>query len=234
MDFRTQLLASASGWDMTENPFIQRLQSGYFSREALALYANRLGQLVNEFSRLLAHLAAISPDRAIRQHVIENLMEEEAFVFENGRLTGDELLSHISLLRHFQAHLPTPPVDSWRSQNQLLDRWLADGAWPAVAGFLFIGLEHNSPPTFERMISALRTRYSFNSDALLFFTVHLGADAVHSARGADMLATYCRDPESQALALEGASVGGRSWYLFHSLCARDMARMDSCSTPSPR
>lgn len=231
MDFRTQLLDRASGWDMAENPFVQGLQSGRFSREALALYAHRLQQLVAQFPIRLARLAAICPDRAMRQHVLENLLEEEAFFFEDGHLTGDESASHPALMRRFQAELPPPPEDAWNDRNQQLNQWLLDGAWPAVAAFLFIGIEHSVPPTFKKMIPALRTRYAISREALRYFTEHVGADALHSARGADMLAAHCHDAESHALALEGASLGGRSWYLFHSLCARDMVRMDACPTP---
>lgn len=231
MDFRTQLLHRASGWDMAENPLVQGLQSGRFSREALALYADRMRQLVDQFPILLVRLAAICPDRGVRQHVLENLLEEEAFFFQDGRLTGDDTASHSALIRRFQAELPPLQEDAWSDRNQQLAQWLARGSWPAVAGFLFIGIEHNAPTTFKKIIPALRTHYAMGRDALEYFTEHVGADAVHSARGADLLAAYCRDPESQTLALEGASLGGRSWYLLHSLCARDMSRMNACPTP---
>ncbi|MEK6259153.1 MAG: iron-containing redox enzyme family protein [Planctomycetota bacterium] len=231
MDFRTELMNRASSWEMSENPLVQGVQAGRFSREALAIYGRRLEVITELFPRLLAHLMAICPNWTLRQHSLANLMEEEAFFFKKGQLTGSESKSHLGLVRRFQAHLPPPPEDSWHNENRQLTRWLAEGAWPAVAAFLFIGMEHSTPSTFEKIIPALRTHYSLSDYALNYFIVHLGADVIHSARGADMLAAHCHDAESQALALEGASLGGRSWYLFHSLCARDMVRMDACPVP---
>ncbi|MDQ3812756.1 MAG: iron-containing redox enzyme family protein [Armatimonadota bacterium] len=226
MDFAVQLLDQPIIRRLPDNAFVTGLQAGQFSPQALALYADRIVRFADNVLGLLARILAICPDRRVRQHILENLMEEEGFYCCDGELAGDEAKSHSALARRFVNALPPAPPDSWRNEDRQLTAWLAEECWPAAAAFFFIGFEHSVPPTIELILPALKTQYGLDDEALTFFEEHLGADQVHAARGAEMLVAACRDAQSQRLALEGARRGAMAWYRFHSVCARDMSRID--------
>ena len=227
VDFREQLLDHADVSRLMDNPFVKGIQSKRYSPQALSLYASRLQQIVDQFPNQLARLLAICPLRTVRLHIVENMMEEEGFLLEDSQLRYEETKAHPYLLQSFGAALPQPRPDSWANGNQGVDKWLSGGCWQAVAAFHFVGIETGIFCLFEQLIPAFIEQYGFDAHSLEFFTEHLYADEIHSARGVDMLVAHCLDTSSQSLALEGARHGARTWYGFHSVCARDMERLDS-------
>ncbi len=171
-------------------PFYIELAAGRLPRPSLMRYAREYYRHVDVFPRYISAIHANCEDIAIRQELLENLVEEER---------GEE--HHPELWLRFTDALGLAREDVigaalCAETVTLVDGMLAIAREGSVAEGLasLYAYEAQIPEVAQCELNALRTHYGVtDGDALKFFTVHMEADLVHRQVGRDILATLVTD-----------------------------------------
>ena len=134
------------------------------------------------------------PDQEIREFLLENMMEEEGFVGEE----GFPQVKHTDLLIEFAEHCgkSRQEIEGAQLNGELLPETLGLQSWcfrqsykpthEAVAGLL-VGLESQVPQIYSRTTPPLIEQYGFTEEEVVFFRLHIVADTEHGERGFEIL-----------------------------------------------
>jgi pyrroloquinoline quinone (PQQ) biosynthesis protein C len=218
----TRLQAAARPSPMGEHAFVRALEAGRLPPARLAEWAHELHALSVGFPSRVAALIAVAPPGPLAAHALENLQEELGVQrLEAGGVRVDPAGGHGLLARRLAVALGAPPVAPPQPAPRSFAQALAAGRWAELAGWLFVGMELSVADTFPRLIAPLRRHAGLDDHALEFLILHQAADALHAARGIELLeSAVAAEPSLEAEALRGARRGAVAWRTWLSHAAR--------------
>lgn len=163
---------------MLNHPFYQTWSMGKLSREALREYAKQYYHFVQAFPTFLSATHANTPKLAVRQELLENLIEEER---GEGNHPGLWLRFADALNVSESEASTTALLPETREAIDTLRSITRNRSYLAGVSALY-AYESQIPEVAKVKADGLKKFYGITDDrSLSFFTVHQEADVYHSA-----------------------------------------------------
>jgi len=205
MTLREQLAAIVNEKHLLKHPFYIAWTEGKLTREHLKHYAVQYFQNVKAFPTYLSavHFNTVDVEGAVavRQEILENLIEEER---------GNN--NHPALWERFATALGATTEELEQTSalpttqnlvNTFRDLCLKSPFYAGLAALYTY--ESQIPEIAGVKIDGLREFYGMtNADDYKFFTVHQKADVYHTETEAKLIEQYADTPEKEAAVLEVA------------------------------
>lgn len=196
---------------MLDHPFYQRWNAGELTRGQLEEYSRQYYPYTLAFPTFVSAMHAHTDDIAIRQYLLENLIEEER---------GPE--NHPELWLRFCDALGVGRDDvKATTANDATAALIATMRDLARDGKLHEGLaalyayESQIPAVAKAKIEGLAAWYGITAARdIAFFSVHMTADVHHSQTARELLETLCDTPEKCEEAREAAARTVNALYRF--------------------
>ena len=197
MDPAQTLDARIASKHLLDHPFYQRWTCGTLSKEELQDYARNYYHYAMAFPTFISAMHQQSDDIAVRQMLLENLIEEER---------GPE--NHPELWLRFCESLGLDrddvkagsPNDATRTLIATMKSLAREGALHEGLAALY-AYESQIPAVAKAKIDGLAKWYGISADRdVAFFSVHMEADVNHSATSREILRDLCSTPEKAAQA----------------------------------
>ena len=181
---------------LLDHPFYQRWSAGTLTRGELQEYARQYWHYALAFPTFLSGIHAHTDDLAVRQLLLENLIEEERGA-ENHPELWLRFCESLGLSRdEVVAGSPNPATRSLIDSMRSLAR---EGALHEGLAALY-AYESQIPAVAKAKIAGLAQFYGMSAPT--FFTVHEEADVHHSATSRELLNRLCDDDTKVAQAEE--------------------------------
>lgn len=202
MDPVLSLDARIASRHLLDHPFYQRWTAGTLTREELREYAAQYFHYAMAFPTFVSAMHAQADDLAVRQLLLENLIEEER---------GPE--NHPELWLRFCESLGLRREDVQRGlANDATRALIATMKSLARDGALHEGLaalyayESQIPAVAKAKIEGLAKNYGISAERdVAFFAVHMDADVAHAQTSRELLRDLCDTPEKAAQADQAAT-----------------------------
>ena len=184
---------------LLKHPFYTLWTEGKLTVENLRDYAVAYYPHVAAFPRYVSAVHSQSPDPALRQELLENLIEEER---------GEA--NHPALWRRFAAAVGArgeavtaePRLSEVAALVETFLDATRNGSVPEGLAALY-AYESQIPAVAKAKIEGLAQNYGISADRdIAFFSVHMDADVLHSQTSRDILRDLCDSPEKTAAATE--------------------------------
>jgi pyrroloquinoline-quinone synthase len=196
---------------MLNHPFYQRWSAGELTRSELEEYSRQYYPYTKAFPTFLSAMHAHTDDVVIRQHLLENLIEEERGPENHPELwlrfcealglDRDEVTA--TTANSATAGLIACMCNLARSEN------LHEGLAALYA------YESQIPAVAKAKIDGLAAWYGIAAARdIAFFSVHMTADVLHSQTSRELLETLCDTPEKCEEAREAAALTVSALYRF--------------------
>ncbi len=179
---------------LLKHPFYQMWNQGALTLTMLQEYAKEYYWQVHYFPTYISATHAVCSDLAIRQMLLDNLIEEE-----KGQANHPELWLRFAegLGVERRAVLHHEPLDTTKASVQKL-RELARHDNPLCGLTALYAYESQIPAVATSKIAGLQQFYGISSDrALAFFKVHQQADVVHSQMTQSAINQLATDQDHQ-------------------------------------
>ena len=187
--------------NMLRHPFYQAWTDGLLTREMLREYACQYYHFVKDFPRMVSAVHCNTPDLAVREPLLQNLMDEEM---------GSE--NHPALWMRFANALGASEEEVDRTEALPTTRNLVstmmslckDHSYQEGLASLY-AYESQIPEVSRVKIEGLKAFYGIDRDEeIKFFSVHQEADVLHSQAERDLIAGQT-PPELEGDVAEAAS-----------------------------
>ena len=188
MNWFDDVRKTVEGKHLLQHSFYQRWSAGELTREELSEYAREYYHYTLAFPTFLSAVHSQSGDLALRQSVLENLIEEER---------GEE--NHPELWLRFcdalgldrDAVLTSSPSAPTRQLIEVMRTLCRDGDSHEGLAALY-AYESQVPAVAHTKIEGLRKFYGIeDSRDISFFTTHLVADVLHAQTSEEWLGRLC-------------------------------------------
>lgn len=209
--FENDLLAAVMEYSMLKHPFYVAWTEGRLSKAVLADYAKQYYAHVRAFPTYVSGVHSHCDDVAIRQELLENLIEEERGAenhpelwlrFAEGLGVAREDVKNAELLSATKES-----VGQLRSLTQRED--YRDGLAALLA------YEAQIPEVARTKREGLNSFYGLTDErAVSFFRVHETADVLHSRVELQLLKDLCRTEAEQANAITAARASAQALWSF--------------------
>ncbi len=197
MDPITTLDASIASRHLLDHPFYQRWTAGTLTREELRDYAGQYFHYAMAFPTFISAMHQHTDDLAVRQMLLENLVEEERGA-ENHPELWLRFCESLGLDRE-EVKRGTAN-DATRALIATMKSLARDGALHEGLAALY-AYESQIPAVAKAKIEGLAQNYAISADRdVAFFRVHMDADVVHSETSRQILRDLCDTPEKAAAA----------------------------------
>jgi pyrroloquinoline-quinone synthase len=202
--FRQALEAAIQQRHSKAHPWSDAWVNGRLSRELLGEWTKQHFHYVSHFSEWLATVFGNCPADDVRHFLAENIFEEEGFAAGQ----GFPAVRHTDLLLDFGEHcgMSRKAILDAQLNGELLPETLGLQSWcyrqaqrpyvEALAGLL-VGLESQVPQIYSRTTPPLIEQYGFTEEEVVFFRLHIVADAEHGERGFEIVERHAGTPEQQ-------------------------------------
>jgi pyrroloquinoline-quinone synthase len=206
-----------AGRHLLTHPFYLAWTRGELSRETLADYAGQYYRHVAAFPTYLSALHARCDDQTIRQHLLQNLIDEEA---------GEP--NHPQLWRIFATSLgisseQLDQIETWPETATLIATFreiCREGNLAQGLAALY-SYESQIPAVSESKIDGLIRHYNFTEpESYRYFTVHIEADKEHSAVERKLLGENLRWEDRDKVSAAVDRVLAALWELLSGVCRR--------------
>ena len=178
------------------HPFYQAWSAGALSLSSLQEYAKQYYRHVEAFPRYVSAVHSNCPSLPVRQHLLENLVEEE-----RGAENHPELwLRFAEALRvERQAVLNAEPLPETAQLVQTFQHLTRENGYLTGLTAL-LAYEAQIPSVSETKIDGLRQFYGVeDARGLSFFQVHLQADRFHAETSRTILRDHLTDEDTAAV-----------------------------------
>jgi pyrroloquinoline-quinone synthase len=170
--------------NMLKHPFYQTWNDGKLTREALRNYACQYYHFVKDFPRMVSAVHSNTPELALRQELLENLMDEELGAGNHPGLWMD--FAHATGASNEEV-LNARPLPTTTALVDTMMSICREGSFQEGLASLY-SYEAQIPEVSRVKIEGLIRFYDIKQEqALKFFTVHKEADVIHSQSERDML-----------------------------------------------
>jgi pyrroloquinoline-quinone synthase len=194
-----------------KHPFYQAWQKGEVPMGALREYAGQYYPHVLAFPTYLSAVHANCPDIAIRQQILENLIEEER---------GDK--NHPELWMRFaegldmtrKEVLAKEPLESTQEFIDTFQSTTRESSFPAGMAAMF-AYESQIPRVSKTKMDGLRAFYGVrDARSLEFFRAHMGLDEIHSQVAARIIGKNATTPALRREVLASATRAADAYWGF--------------------
>ena len=180
---------------LLDHPFYQRWNEGTLTREELQEYARQYWHYALAFPTFISAMHQHTDDIAVRQMLLENLIEEE-----RGEENHPELWLRFceSLGLDREAVRAGEANDATRTLIATMKSLAREGALHKGLASLY-AYESQVPDVAKAKIDGLAKWYGIGSARdIAFFAVHMDADVAHSATSRELLARLCDSDDKRA------------------------------------
>ncbi len=200
---------------LLKHPFYQAWTAGTLPRERLQEYARQYFHFEAEFPRLLSAIHTRVADPTVRQHILDNLWDEEHGP-RNHRALWLEVAAALGVDRA-DVEGSTPNAQTAALVQHY--RTVASHAPVPEALAALFAYEGQVPEIAWEKIHGLRTHYGFTPQQFAFWSVHLAADVEHSGTELALIESLADDDDRVVAAVEQA-------------CDHLYAFLDGCYAPA--
>lgn len=204
-------------YSMLKHPFYVAWSTGKLSKSVLGEYAKQYYAHVRAFPTYVSAVHCHCEDLAIRQELLENLIEEER---------GAE--NHPELWLRFGESLGVGREDA--KQAELLAstkesvarlKSLTQDADYRVGLAALYAYESQIPEVARTKRDGLKSFYGITDErAVSFFRVHENIDVLHQQVEVQILREQCRTPDEQGRAVSAAREAAKAlWMFLDGICA---------------
>jgi pyrroloquinoline-quinone synthase len=196
---------------MLNHPFYQRWNAGELTRGELEEYSRQYYPYTLAFPTFVSAMHAHTDDIAIRQYLLENLIEEE-----RGPENHPELwLRFCDALGVDRADVKSTTANDATSDLIACMRTLARSEKLHEGLAALYAYESQIPAVAKAKIDGLAAWYGITEPRdTSFFSVHMEADVLHSQTARELLETICDTPEKCEEAREAAAQTVNALYRF--------------------
>ncbi len=185
---------------LLKHPFYQAWSTGTLPAERLCEYARQYFHFEAEFPRLLSAIHTRIADPEVRQHILENLWDEEHGE-RNHRVLWLNFAEALGVSRaEVEATTPNAETRALIDHYRLASR---EAPIPEALAALF-AYEGQVPDIAWEKIRGLREHYGFTPPQFEFFSVHLAADIAHAGTELALIQNLPHDEERVVAAVEAA------------------------------
>ncbi len=209
--FENNLLEAVMEYSMLKHPFYVAWTEGRLSRDVLAEYAKQYYAHVRAFPTYVSGVHSHCDDLAIRQELLENLIEEERGA-ENHPELWLRFAEGLGVAREAvkTAELLPATKDSVRQLQTLTQ---SEDYRAGLAALL--AYEAQIPAVAQTKRKGLRSFYGLADErAVSFFRVHESADVLHSRVEMQILKTQCETEARQDKAIAAARAAAKALWNF--------------------
>lgn len=169
---------------MLKHPFYQAWSSGNLTKDMLKEYACQYYHFVKDFPRMVSAAHSNTPDIAVRQELLMNLVDEEQGMDNHPALWMRFANALGATTEEVEATSPLPTT------TELVDTMMGlcrNDTFQAGMASLY-AYEAQIPEVSRVKIEGLKRFYGIeDADAIRFFSVHKEADIYHSRSERDMI-----------------------------------------------
>ena len=177
-----------AGKHLLDHPFYQRWSAGELTLDELREYARQYYHYTLAFPTFVSGTHANSDDMAVRQALLENLIEEERGP-ENHPELWLRFCEALGLSR--EEVLDSDPSDKTNQLINVMRTLCHDGEVHEGLAALY-AYESQVPSVAKAKIEGLAKFYSIeNERGISFFTVHAEADVLHAQTSQELLMRLC-------------------------------------------
>jgi pyrroloquinoline-quinone synthase len=202
---------------LLKHPFYLAWTRGELSREALADYAQQYYQHVEAFPTYVSAIHAKCDDQSTRKILLNNLIDEEG---------GSP--NHPELWLNFAEGVGVSAPDAqnaekWPETKTLIDTFRSVCRHGSTAEGLaaLYAYESQIPAICESKIDGLKKYYAFaDPKQYEYFSVHIEADAEHSAAEQRLLAGYVGNQNLESVRASVNRVLDALWEMLSGVCRR--------------
>jgi pyrroloquinoline-quinone synthase len=211
--FIERLDSAIQEYALLSHPFYQAWNAGTLTNETLREYAQQYYQFERAFPTYVSAVHSNTEDAVIRQHLLENLIDEEG----SGNNTS---VSHPELWLRFaeavgcnrDAVKNATPFAETNALRETMRELTKNGDTIEGLSALY-GYESQIPEVSRTKIQGLRKFYGVTTtNGLAFFRVHEKADEWHSQTEREMLAALVTSPEDEERAINAARSSAKAIY----------------------
>lgn len=205
MELITRLRENVKGRHLLDHPFYQRWSAGELSMDELQNYARQYWHYTLAFPTFVSGIHANSADMVVRQALLENLIEEERGADNHPELWL-RFCEALGLSRE-EVLASEPTEETTRLLNVM--RSLCHGGEVHEGLAALYSYESQVPSVSQAKIEGLKKFYDIERpEDVVFFSVHIEADVIHSKVSEDLLRSVCDTPakEQQATAASTAAL----------------------------
>jgi pyrroloquinoline-quinone synthase len=215
-EFETALSEAVMEYSMLKHPFYVAWTEGKLSKEILAEYAKQYYAHVRAFPTYVSAVHSRCDDVALRQELLENLIEEER---------GTE--NHPELWLRFAESLDATRDDvkdaallpSTKDSVSRLKSLTQNEDYRAGLAALY-AYESQIPEVARTKREGLKSFYGIEEErAVSFFRVHEDIDVLHQEVEKQMLSDKCASAEDQRRVIDSARESSRAlWSFLDGVC----------------
>ncbi|HEY5611322.1 MAG TPA: CADD family putative folate metabolism protein [Thermoanaerobaculia bacterium] len=211
MNWMERLHARVGRKHLLDHPFYQRWSAGQLSLGELQEYARQYYHYSLAFPTFLSGIHSNCDDLAIRQAVLENLIEEERGP-ENHPELWLRFCEALGLTR--EEVIGSRASQKTRDLIDVMRALTRDGDVHEGLAALY-AYESQVPAVARTKIDGLAKHYSIDDEeAIRFFSVHLEADVLHAKTSEDLLTQLCVNDEKRDEATEALETTLEALYGF--------------------
>lgn len=209
--FESNLREAVMEYSMLKHPFYVAWTEGRLSKDVLAEYAKQYYAHVRAFPTYVSGVHSRCEDLAIRQELLENLIDEER---------GDE--NHPELWLRFAESLGVAREDvlaaellnsTKNSVRQLRSLTQSEDYREGLAALL--AYESQIPEVARTKREGLNSFYGISDErAVSFFRVHESIDVLHQQVEMQILNEQCESPKDQNKAIAAARDAAKALWSF--------------------
>lgn len=207
--FIARLDSAIEEYSLLKHPFYQAWNAGTLTRETLQEYAKQYYHFERRFPTFVSAVHANTEDIAVRQQLLENLVEEE-----RGTVNHPELWLRFadSLGCDREQLKATPMYAETEALVKTLKTLTRDNDTVGGMAALY-GYESQIPEISRTKINGLTSFYNVKSDAgLSFFRVHEQADELHARSERELLESLVATEEDENRAIKSAQTSAKAFY----------------------
>ena len=215
-EFQNALASAVMEHSMLKHPFYVAWTEGKLSKEILAEYAKQYYAHVRAFPTYVSAVHSRCDDVALRQELLENLIEEE-----RGTENHPELwLRFAEGVGASRAEVKTAellPLTS-ASVDRLKALTQSDDYRRGLAALY--AYESQIPEVARTKREGLKSFYGIESEhAVSFFRVHEDIDVLHQQTAKQILTDKCQTADEQSEAIEAARASAKAlWSFLDGVC----------------
>ncbi|HEU4477609.1 MAG TPA: CADD family putative folate metabolism protein [Pyrinomonadaceae bacterium] len=227
-DFQNALSAAVMEFSMLKHPFYVAWTEGKLSKEILADYAKQYYAHVRAFPTYVSAVHSRCDDVALRQELLENLIEEEQGTenhpelwlrFAEGLGASRDEVSSAELLPSTSASV------------ERLKRLTQSDDYRRGLAALY-AYESQIPEVARTKREGLKSFYGIESErAVSFFRVHEDIDVLHQQTAKQILTDKCGTAGEQLAAIDAARESSKAlWSFLDGVCEAYLPEVSATAT----